>query len=369
MVTALGDRVAKCDELDGLELFCYTDCDGETDARVQRVRGVVFEGDRVVFQACTWIPTRDAIDQETLDRADVHELHEGTTIRVFFHGGKWYVSTHRHLNAFESTWATATSFGELFKQGVEWLFCHDPVFSERIGADKVSDAFDAFLGSLNEELQYVYTVKPHDANAIEYTPPRDHPQVFHLYTVERGTTTRVDGCSGGVPTIHEASVPTVEDVRAYLESPDASSDGLFFEHPDGAFKMYKLDYANIKHLRGNQPDLLYRYLELRMNAGERMKFMYFFNDFAKRAEEIENVLYDVAVYLSYAYKNKYIEKQRVFVKPRAAFNVLRKVFDRHPPEKPLPVETFIDALNAQPPAVLATLLKYPPHARRIKGGD
>ena len=49
-----------------------------------------------------------------------YNSYEGCLIRVFNHDDKWYISTHKKLDANHSRWASRKSYGELFHESVDW---------------------------------------------------------------------------------------------------------------------------------------------------------------------------------------------------------------------------------------------------------
>jgi hypothetical protein len=55
----------------------------------------------------------DNIHEKVLE---TYPCFDGTLIRAFYYGGKWHLATRKKINAFNSHWTQAQSFGELFEE-------------------------------------------------------------------------------------------------------------------------------------------------------------------------------------------------------------------------------------------------------------
>lgn len=89
---------------------------------------------------------------------------DATLIRLFWHNGKWYMATRKHIDAFDNTWPPSPlSFGELFEHFV---------------------AFDKLDAVLNQDEAYTFLlIAPELQNVL----PNDSLELLHVYTFNRVT--------------------------------------------------------------------------------------------------------------------------------------------------------------------------------------
>jgi hypothetical protein len=103
----------------------------------------------------------------------VYPCYKETVIMVFYYGDKWYITTRKHLNAFESYWVPNLSFGEMFENAIEGKF---------------------ELKDLNKNYCYLFALIHHqNRNVMSYeeTFGKDYRTVIHLETTEKGTMKEV----------------------------------------------------------------------------------------------------------------------------------------------------------------------------------
>ena len=108
------------DYKNNLQLYHYNKCTNDSLQHIKESRGVVKSNDTLVSKSFGYI------DEYTVDGENVSELlennkkildnirsfhqskiykmYEGTVVRMFFWKHKWFLSTHKKLNAFDSKW-------------------------------------------------------------------------------------------------------------------------------------------------------------------------------------------------------------------------------------------------------------------------
>ena len=119
-------RIVDADEDSGLELFCYNRCANEDTEFIKGCRGLVFHGEKLVMKAFSYADEYNHVETSVLSELfrefckwSFYTAYEGALLRLFYFSGKWFLSTHRKLNAFRSKWSSRESFGALFKKALE----------------------------------------------------------------------------------------------------------------------------------------------------------------------------------------------------------------------------------------------------------
>ena len=120
-------RICDADKEYGIDLFCYKDCDDTSEDWVKQCRGVVFKGDELVMRSFPYISeyTPESLPDSYRTDMSIYKIfpsYEGTLIRMFYVKDKWFISTHRKLDAHKSKWVSAKPFGYLFNEFIESLY-------------------------------------------------------------------------------------------------------------------------------------------------------------------------------------------------------------------------------------------------------
>jgi hypothetical protein len=130
-----------------ISLFCYDTCDDNDDELVKSCRGIAFSGEELIFKGFPYTyeytqkKNHDAINNLLSNNlCSIYDSFEGTLLRMFCYNNKWYLSTNRKLDANKSKWGSKTTFGEYFKQALEYevvvsIKFREAIFREREGGD------------------------------------------------------------------------------------------------------------------------------------------------------------------------------------------------------------------------------------------
>jgi hypothetical protein len=119
------------DYMNSLQLLHYKTCDNESLQYLKECRGVVKSDNKIVSKSFGYIDelTVDTDNSEILKRVHsfnqtkIYPMYEGTVIRMFYWKHKWYLSTHKKLNAFDSKWGNSDckTFGQMFIESLCYL--------------------------------------------------------------------------------------------------------------------------------------------------------------------------------------------------------------------------------------------------------
>ena len=172
-VNSLGGQLCLTDHNEeyGLENIHYNVCDENSSSLKKRCRGQVWNGKNLVLESFPYTPEIVHDDIESIKKLmekpfRLFESHEGFSIRMFWFGDKWWITTNRKLDASKNRWVSRVSFGEQFEKAVEKYL-----------------PMDSLKEQLKKEYQYVFIVCHDDKNRIVCNPSN---RIFHVGTYING---------------------------------------------------------------------------------------------------------------------------------------------------------------------------------------
>ena len=364
-VEALGNkiRLVDSDEENKLDLFCYVKCSMTDSELLKQCRGVVFNGDKIVMKAFPYAPEYNHTEVEAISKLlsdfkehSFYEAHEGALVRVFNFNGKWYVSTHRKLNAFKSKWASRESFGTLFKKGLESEYDRNPDFKAFLSEGE--NILDKFQNSLDKNKQYMFLICNNKDNRIVCSPP-ENPTVYHVGTFVDGKL--VMDIDVKIPGPAKLSFTGTEDLLDFVKELDYKKlQGVICFSPNNVqTKILSKDYQDLFRARGNEPSIKFRYLQVRMKRRHTNMLYHLYPEMADVFDDYENTLYDIARNIYRAYVQRFIKKRYVTV-PREEFAVIRECHRWHlanRTENRISIDQVIKVMNLQSPTHLNHMIR------------
>ena len=164
LVDSMNKQVRLVDSDNGLDLFCYIKCDSTDSDVLKKCRGVVFNGDKVVMNGFPYTYEYTEEDDKIIydniepifDKCSFYDSHEGSLIRMFHFGGKWYISTNRKLDANKSKWSSTESFGHYFKVALEFEVQNNEKLRLSLPKDETVDIIERFQSTLDINNQYMF---------------------------------------------------------------------------------------------------------------------------------------------------------------------------------------------------------------------
>jgi hypothetical protein len=207
---------------------------------------------------------------------------EGTLIRLFHHDNKWHICTHKRLDAHNSFWGCRSQ--ENFKQ-------FDTYHS-------FGDMFDAAWASsydlLNTKYVYCILLLPLESTRIVcVAAPK--PMILHVATFERGTGVMLaPSPDTDIPGVVRPSHLPFQSM--HVNEVLRAIDGMSISYYQGAIfteigtgsqvKVYSSAYRAAMRLRGNERDVVKRYMQLRLDRTFYDQYLalypLYFDDFALR---------------------------------------------------------------------------------------
>lgn len=273
------------DELDGCKLVHFlTPRDDYTEKEriieeVGHVRGVILDKDnRIICKSLSYTPEL-MLNEETLEKMnEVYNLEEyelshaweGTLVRLFYHEDDWYVATHRKINAYNS-FIAPKSFGDMFEDVL-----------------KTKNISKSFVDLLDKQCVYAFVII-HPMNTIIYQV-KDGTYDIMLASIYNKETNEY---------MSEKSFEHVFEKRVCYRSPvnydtwnsvlddfknnkfnDVFSSGIMMTHrtDKSMVKVVPEQYANLRDVRGSNPSIGHRFLELRNNPDKQATLQAWFSD-------------------------------------------------------------------------------------------
>lgn len=367
-------RLTDKDEENGLELFCYIKCTNDDEDIVKKCRGVVFNKDKIVMKAFPFTREYSSTDEDNVKsvfsqtdftKCRFYNSVEGTLIRVFNFNDKWFVSTHRKLNAFKSKWASKESFGDIFKRSLEEYMMnggYEKVF------DGVTESFDKesikentiekVCSRLDKNNQYMFLVSNTPENRIVCTT-KEVPELIHVGTFKNGELDLDDyvGFNKG----KEHHFGSVEEMISEVESIDYDEfQGIIAFLPNNEqVKILTPKYQELFKIRGNESSIKFRYLQVRMNKRLSNGLYSLYPKYSKDFDDYENILYKIAQFIYRSYIARYISKRYITL-PVEEFAVMRECHNWHCQDRGnnrINEEKVIEVLNQQPPTNLNHMIR------------
>jgi hypothetical protein len=351
----------------GLDLFCYTKCDNSSPLQVKRARGLVFHGNELVLKTFPYTDEYSVNDQESikliikpifedpelLKNTRFFKSYEGSLVRVFNFKGKWYVTTHRKLDAFKSKWASTVSFGEIFLEGLKEIFSQQDETREEV--------FDKFFKRLDPSKSYMFLVLSNEQNRI-VCDASTVPTVYHVGTYENFPS-KVFSLDEdvGIPKPEEFKFTTLDEMIKEIEdmSPSKNQGIIIFSTTFQQIKILNSEYFYLFNLRGNEPSIKFRYLQIRTDFDRCKDFCSLYSTHDSDFKNYESILEKISKDIYNAYVKRYIKKEKVVV-PTEEFQVMRKCqawYFEDPRKNKVTDKIILEALDYENPICLNKMIK------------
>jgi hypothetical protein len=361
-------RLVDSDDETHLDLFCYNRCDNDEDNFIKQCRGLVFHDKELVVKSYPYADEYNHTEYELLqerlknfDEWTFYISHEGALLRMFYFSGKWFLSTHRKLNAFRSKWSSRESFGTLFKQALEHEVKNSDSFKTFLGEEEHENILERFQSKLNKNKQYMFLLRNGSDNRIVCQPPKEtSPKVYHVGTFTNGEQdSEEDIC---IVRPYRYKFNNLEDILTYIENdvdPLQHQGVVCFGKNNIQIKILHRDYQDLFRARGNEPSLKFRYLQVRMNRRMTQALYYLYPNMKSVFDNCENSIFDVAKNLYNAYVQRFIKKTYVTV-PREEFHVISECHSWYLSDREhnrISLEKIISSLNKQSPTNLNHMIR------------
>lgn len=362
-------RLTDFDEDTGLELYCYTQCSNSDSSFLKNVRGVVFNGDKLIMKS---FPYTDEYTHQynvlnnvlqDFSSWNFYKSYEGALLRLFYFSGRWFLSTHRKLNAFKSRWSGQDSFGTLFKNALEHEFSINENFKNSLGNG--DSMLEKFYSSLDTSKQYMFVIRNTNENRIVCNPPSDtDTKLFSVGYFQNGEFLLETTNNLKLP--ERVNVNNFEELQDYFKNEvDVKYiQGLVcFKEGNFRIKILHSDYEKSFQLRGNEPSVKFRYLQIRMDKDTVKSYYELYPDMIQVFEDYERCILEIAKIIYSCYIQRFIKKNFITV-PREEFLVMNECHSWHVSNREqnrISLLKIVAVLNRQPPNNINHMI------RRYKG--
>jgi hypothetical protein len=366
-IDELGNRVSMTDkdEATGLELFCYVKCDSNDDDFLHQCRGVVFQDKTIVMKAFPYTvelahSEKKQIEQKidsVFKNCIFYDSYEGSLIRMFNFDGRWFTSTHRKLNAFRSKWASKESFGTTFKRAIESEVEANSKLRDSL-PDNGEGIMERFQSILDPSKQYMFLVLNNDENRIVCSAP-NRPTVYHVGTFVNSELIMNENINIPYPKKHEFD--NIDQLIKYVDKININNlQGVIIFAPNNKqYKIVNKEYLDLFNVRGNEPSIKFRYLQVRMNQETVNNLYSLYPTMTHSFEDYENALYAIAQNIYNSYVDRFIKKKWVTVAAEE-FNVIRACHSFHEQDRKqnrISIKKVIEILNEQSPTSLNKMIR------------
>lgn len=373
------------DSTDDLKIYCYTDCSQSSDALVKQTRGLIVNSEgKVVLKTFGWTPeynedehwseisSKLSDDGKTLkEELTFFDSEEGSLIRLFNHKDKWMISTHKKLDAYSSKWSSSESFGKIYDKALLQEYNNNPEFKEFVGEVGDAPLNTCFYNKLDKELSYLFLIRNTRENRIVCTPP-EHNKLFYVGSFDREGK-QFSWQQIGVSTPNKKEFKTLDQLKNYVSSLDHKQlQGVIVFDTNCAnnsqFKIINHTYYNLFKIRGNEPSINFRYLQLRSDPVMLQELKKLYPDNIPIFEEYENILMKVCSSIHQAYISRYISKVHTVIAPEQ-FYVMKQCHSWHLENRlknKVTLSKVVEVLNRQQATVLNKIIrniKYPKNSQ------
>jgi hypothetical protein len=362
-------KLMDSDEENNVDLFCYLNCKKTDNEFIQRCRGIVFNNDKLVFQSFPYnIEYTDKDYDEVCQTIGpifkdclFYKSYEGCLVRIFNINNKWYISTNKKLDVFKSKWSSKQSYGIFFRDALMYQLENNEKLKEKLKDIEINhdNIIDVFCNNiLDKERQYMFLLLNNTENRIVCKEP-EHPTVYHVGTFINEKLNMEDDIY--IPYPELLNFNSIDDIYLYNEQIDYNflQGVIIFAPNNRQYKILNTQYYNYYNIRGNEPSIKYRYLQVRMNLEQNKMLQQLYPNSKKDFEEYENYIFEASKNIYNAYVNRYIKKLYVTV-PSEEYNVIKEAHTWYLEDRKnnkITYEKIINILNKQTSTNLNKIIK------------
>lgn len=366
-VDELASSLTVTDQDDDYLIVHWTECSDSSPDLIKSCRGVIHKGDEIVCKTFNYTPEFIGASDDALAALTaiwdqpkiIYPAFEGTNVRLWFDNGKWHLSTFRKLDASRSRWGSATSYGELFTQGLveimkagftKMRICH------MASVENLSEQewLDIYYASLCVDRIYTFLIHSIATNRIVSKITSNIPRISFTgefsrdsFILLRENTSHIDWPSSLFTKLFFMHPANIEDHLKFVENADPDDcQGLMIHYgvgssSFGSIKITSKRYQGLAELRGNEPSVVCRYLQLRNDmmvlddaknaTDKKQKFESFKGLYSERQQEFneyEQIISDAARVIYDGYVRRYINKEYVNL-PQELWFIMRDLHDAY----------------------------------------
>lgn len=393
-------KITDRDEDTGLTNYCYSndpvidETFEQNKDEIKKYRGVIFDNDgTVVLNAYAYTSEYSSDNVELVDefvnlgggitnedaesnipaiergfsKCTFYQSHEGALIRMFNYDNKWFMTTHRKLNAFKSRWTGSQSYGTSFKNALKYQIDNNDTLKNSL--DQVTSGFlDAFQNTLDPTKKYMFLVKNITENRLVCMSD-DLPIMYHVGTfLPDGTLDLDDNINIEKP--KQFDFKGIDDLYKYVNDCDPSvSPGVIVFGPENKqFKVSSPGYIYYSEIRGNQPSVKFRYLEIRNDRESNNALRSMYPEWVSKFDEYETIIETIVSNIHRVYMDRFINKKHVTAPP-TEFRVIKAAHGWYLEDRikrRVTKDVIYEIVNTQKPSSINQMIKNVLHPRPVE---
>jgi hypothetical protein len=309
----LQDFIQQTDNDGSLKIISYKYCHPSSDSQVKKCRGLVYDGDRVLFPSLgytdEYLSNQEIpLSSTSLQESYIFPSYEGTLLRIFYHtqNQKWYVSTHRKLDAHHSRWLANETFGDQF---------------EKLIVEMTGLSYRDFFESLDRNDVYLFLLRPEQKNRlISNAPSETNERLLHVCTIRNRETFDFDHSIKSVSKPYRLRFSSIDELKQYVEHVDFHQQQgviIFYQNNSNicSFKLMNSTYQEYANVRGNERNLLIRYLQVRHVPSYYKMLLEIYPERSNEFYTYDAIILQIAKHIHHAYVQRFVYKQYVVVSP------------------------------------------------------
>lgn len=321
------NNMIRCtDHNDKYYIYHFKDCNNDSPLDVKNRRGVIYytedgnpNNGKIVCQTFNYTPEylstqKDEI-KKVIENIGIQNCHfyndeESTLLRLWFHNGKWNLSSHKKLSAYASFWSNSKSHGELFEEAIKWQIEHGKLKSI-VDTNKYETIMEAYYSTLSSDTIYTFLLRSNEDSRIVCNSP-DHPTIYFCSEFDNTNFNLLDSNTSGLDRPTQYNFETIDKLLDFLDNIDPYlTRGLMVYYGEktnkfGTIKLTNSAYQNLACIRGNTPQLALRYLELRKNSEKLLELVKMFPKHVDMFNKYEKVLHYIAENIYNKYLLRYV---------------------------------------------------------------
>ena len=295
---------------------------GQEKDKYSKFRGIIVDTEsKMVCPSFGHLEEKKLDDVEDIEHWRFFPSYEGTLVRLYYHKGSWRLSTHKKLSAFKSRWASRHSFGDIFIKNIR------DIYNINLPEDKV---FEWLTNQLDKETIYFFLLRCNSQNRIICNVEIDKKERCILMAIYKSNifTLNTENLVLDIDILNEFSKMKVirTDLRKKLDSINPFEYQGLIGFSNKEIKVIKIlsdRYKDWMEVRGNNPNLRFRYLELRTQPDKLEKLYYLYPIYSQMFDDIDEILNKISRDICKKYIYRYIKKRYITV-PNEEYNVMKQ---------------------------------------------
>lgn len=362
-------RLTDSDEKNKLDLFCYINCNKTDSDFLKNCRGVVFNENKLILKSFPYTIEYTEENNKQEIKTDIEPIfndcmffnsYEGCLIRVFYFLNRWYISTNKKLDATRSKWSSKQSFGSFFEDALTYEFENNENLRNNVPYNKETEnVCDIFCNNvLDKSKQYMFLLLNNQENRIVCLEP-SRPTIYHVGTFIDEKLSMNENIY--IPYPEKLNFNNMDEVYSYVNeiNYDVLQGVIIFAPNNIQYKILNNTYFKYFNVRGNEPSIKFRYLQVRMDRENNRMLRQLYPYMEKDFEEYENYIFEASRTIYNAYVDRFIKKLYVTV-PVEEFNTIKEAHKWYLEDKTthkITYEKIIELLNLQTPTNLNKIIK------------